>query len=216
MIYKFNFKRRIVMKNERKFIGLKDLILSVLLSLLVLVISTIVVIPLATLDILLSSILSVVIPATVCGIVYVLMTTKAPRIGTTFIFSLIFGIYFIISSSVTTAIIFFITGIIGELTMIGGWGKKWRAVVPYLIHWLTYTYAATIQFLLMPNRVLSTYMSMGMDEATARAAVDMYASVYTAPGNMLLCGVCTIAACLLGYFIGVKVLRKHFKAAGVA
>ena len=204
------------MQTERKFIGLKDLILCVLLSLLVLVISTAVVIPLETLDILLSSILSLVIPASVCGIVYVLMTTKAPRIGTYFIFSFIFGVYFIISSSVTTAIFFFVTGIIGELTMIGGWGKKWRAFVPYLIHWLTYTYAATIQFMLMPDRVLQTYMSMGMDEATARAALDMYGSIYTAPGNMLLCSVCAVAASLLGYFIGVKILHKHFKAAGVA
>lgn len=204
------------MKNERKFIGLKDLVLCILLSLLAVVISTMVVIPLATLDILLTSILSGVIPAVVCGIIYVLMTAKAPRIGTCFIFSAVFGIYFIISSSVTTAIILFIAGIIGELTMIGGWGKKWRALVPYLIHWLIYTYAATIQFILMPDRVLHTYMSMGMDEATAQAAVDMYGSIYTAPDNMLLCGICMIAAALLGYFIGVKVLRKHFAAAGVA
>ena len=204
------------MKKERKFIGLKGLILCILLSLLAVVISTAVVIPLATLDILLSSILSGVIPAVVCGIIYVLMTVKAPRIGTYFIFSAVYGIYFIISSSVTTAIILFIAGIIGELSMIGGWGKKWRALVPYLIHWLVYTYAATIQFLLMPDRVLHTYMSMGMDEATAQATVDMYGAIFTAPANMLLCGIFMIAASLLGYFIGVKALRKHFMAAGVA
>jgi|GEM_PF-557630 len=204
------------MKKERKFIGLKDLILCILLSLLAVVISTAVVIPLATLDILTASILSGVIPAVVCGIIYVLMTVKAPRIGTYFIFSAVFGMYFIISSSVTTAIILFAAGIIGELTMIGGWGKKWRALVPYLVHWLIYTYAATIQFILMPDRVLHTYMSMGMDEATAQAAVDMYSAIYAAPGNMLLCGVCMVAASVLGYFIGTKVLRKHFVAAGVA
>ena len=42
------------MKKERKFIGLKDLILCILLSLLAVVISTAVVIPLAILDILLT------------------------------------------------------------------------------------------------------------------------------------------------------------------
>ncbi len=204
------------MRNERKFMGLKDLILSVLLSLLMLVIAVAVVVPLAVLDILMASILSLMIPATVCGMIYVLMTTKAPRIGTYFTFSFVFGAFYVISGSVTTAILFCITGIIGELTMIGGRGKKWRAFVPYLLHWLTYTYAATIQFLFMRDAVVQTYISMGMDEATALSTVDMYGAIYTAPANMLLCGVCAVAASLLGYFIGVKLLRKHFAAAGVA
>jgi len=204
------------MKSERKFIGLKDLVLSILLSMLALVISVAVVVPLGTLSILLASVLSLIIPASVCGIVYVLMTTKAPRIGTYFIFSFIFGIYYIICGSVTTAVIFFITGIIGELTMIGGWGKKWRACVPYLLHWLTYTYAATFQFLFMRDAVLQTYISMGMDEATANATIEAYAAIYTAPLNMLLTGFCAVAASVLGYYIGVKVLRKHFAAAGLA
>lgn len=203
------------MKNERKFIGLKDLVLGVLLSLLVLVIATTVIIPLGALGSLASSIIGTIIPALIGGIVYVLMTAKSPRIGTSFLFSLIFGVFYIISGSVPTAVIFFITGLIGELTMLGGWGKKWRPLVPYLIHWLTYTYAATLQFIFMKDTILKTYMGMGMDEATARATVETYGAIYTAPQNMLLSGVCVAAAAVLGYWLGVKVLRKHFSAAGV-
>lgn len=115
-----------------------------------------------------------------------------------------------------TGILFIVAGIIGEVTMIGGWHKKWRPVVPYAIHWLMYTFASTIQMIFMRDTVLKTYMGMGMDEAAAKTAVDTYAAVYTAPQNMIFWGLAMTAAAFLGYFIGTKVLKKQFIAAGVA
>jgi len=68
----------------------------------------------------------------------------------------------------------------------------------------------------MRNAAVNAFISSGMDEAAATAAVDSFAAVYTAPQNILLFGACTVVAATLGYFIGTKVLRKHFAPAGVA
>lgn len=204
------------MKNqEKKFIGLKDLILIVLLTCLVLVIALISAPLFSPLNLLLSSILSLIVPAVLGGTIYVLITTKCPKIGTYFLFTAIFGLFFLISGSIFTAVFFWITGLIAELTMIGGRDKKWRPFVPFLIHWFSYSYALTLQLFLMRDTVIKTYIGMGMDEATAIATVKNVESIYTVPSNMLIVGICAITASFTGYFIGTKILGRHFKAAGV-
>ena len=204
------------MTKERKFIGLKDLTLTLLLSLLTMVIGYIVVPFVTPLGVVLSSIIGGIIPSLLGGFIYVLIQTKAPRIGTCFVYSLVFALFYIIIGVPVNAILFIAAGLIGELTMIHGYGKKWRPLAHYIIHWLTYTYAATFQYLFMRDAAVQAFVSSGMEEAAAIAAVDSYAAVYTAPQNILLFGACTIVAATLGYFIGTKVLRKHFAPAGVA
>ena len=204
-----------VMKKESKFITLKGLVLSVLLSLLMLVITLLVSAALMAVPAVVG-ILGSGLPAFLCGIPYVLMTAKNRGIGTYFIFSLVFGIYFLASGSFPTAIFFIIAGVIGELTMIGGWQKKWRPLVPYLVHWLMYTYASTLQFLFFKDMILQTYMGMGMDEAAALVAMDSHAAMLTDPFTMIVGTVCCVGLAVLGYFVGTRALRKYFKAAGVA
>lgn len=158
------------MKKASKYIQLKDLILVLLLTLVVLAIALLVVPITAPLGIMWGSLTAGIIPAFLGGSIYVLMQAKAPRVDTSVLFSVPFGIYFIISGSVPTGIIFFISGLIGEAAMIGGYSKKWRPLISYVIHWLTYFYAATIQFLFMHDTVVKTYM--GMDETSAIASVN--------------------------------------------
>lgn len=200
---------------ERRFITLKDLVLDVLLSCLVLAIAATVVPLFTPLGLFLSSILALITPAVLGGPIYVLMTSKSPRIGTYLIFSVIFGVFFLISGSLVTALFFVGAGLLAELSMLGNRKKKWRALAPYLIHWFFYTYAATAQMIFMQNVVVRTYMGMGMDEAAATAAMNSIAEVYTAPVNMLIVGVCALASGTLGYFLGTRVMKRHFEAAGV-
>ena len=200
---------------ERRLISLKDLVLDVLLSCLVLAIAAIVAPLFTPLGLFLSSVLALITPAVLGGPIYVLMTRKCPRIGTYFIFSVVFGVFFLISGSLVTALFFVGAGLLGEVSMLGNRKKRWRSLAPYLIHWLFYTYAATAQMIFMRNVVVRTYMGMGMDEVTATATVDSIAAVYAAPLNMLIVGVCAVASGTLGYLLGTKILKKHFEAAGV-
>lgn len=199
-----------------KLLGLKDLVLSVLLSCLALVVSVGIMLPFGMLDQRTAMLLGSMVPPLLCGIIYVLMITKSPRIGTYFVFSAVFGVFYLISGSLMTGLFFFGAGILGELSMIGGWGKKWRGVVPYLIHWLCYTYAATIQLLIMRDSMVATYIGMGMDAATAEATVTAYALIMTDPLMVVVSGTGAVLCSVLGYFVGTKVFGKRFKAAGIA
>lgn len=203
------------MNSEKKIINLKGLILSVLLSCLILVVALIAVIPLSA-SLLALYYVSAGIPAVITGIAYVLMTAKSPRIGTYCILPFVFAVYYAVSGTLTTALIFVIAGILSELSMIGGWGKKWRAIIPWLINWLTYTFGGTLVYVFMRDSLLKTYMGLGMDETTATATMDSIFSIYLAPGNAILAAVCCCVLAVLGYFIGVKVLDKYFKTAGIA
>lgn len=203
------------MKTEKKFINLKGLVLSVLLSGVILVITLITVLPMST-NLLLLYFLSAGVPALITGIAYVLMTEKSPRIGTYCILPFVMAVYYIVSGSLSTALCFIIAGVLCELVMIGGWGKKWRTLLPWLIHWLTYTFAGTLQYLFMRGTLLKTYMGMGMDEETANVTMDYIFASYVAPVNVIIAIVCCCVMAALGYFIGVKVLNKYFKTAGIA
>ncbi|MFT3982856.1 MAG: MptD family putative ECF transporter S component [Lachnospiraceae bacterium] len=203
------------MNTERKFIDLKELVLSVLLSCLILVITLITVVPIST-NLKALYFISAGIPAVITGIAYVLMTAKSPRIGTYCILPFVFTVYYIISGTLSTALFFFIAGILSELVMIGGRDKKWRPLVPWFLNWLTYTYGGTLVYLLMRDSLLKTYMGLGMDETTALATMDTIFSVYTAPVNVLIAAVCCLAMATVGYLIGIKVLKKYFKTAGIA
>ena len=204
-----------MMNGENKIINLKGLILSVLLSCLITVITIITVLPMST-NLLLMYFLSAGIPALITGIVYVLMITKSPRIGTYCILPFVMAVYYVICGSLSTALFFLIAGVLSELVMIGGRDKKWRPLVPWLIHWLTYTFAGVLQYLLMRGTLLKTYMGLGMDEATANTTMDYIFASYVNPRNVVIAIVCCVALAVLGYFIGVKVLHKYFKTAGIA
>ena len=203
------------MNSKTKFINLKGLILSVLLSCLILVVSLIAVIPLSA-NMLALYFVSAGIPALLTGIAYVLMTVKSPRIGTYCILPFVFAIYYAISGTLTTALLFVLTGILSELTMIGGWGVKWRPIIPWLLNWLTYTYGGTLVYIFMKDSLLKTYMGMGMDETTAVTTMDSIFSIYLAPGNALIAAICCCTMTVIGYFAGIKILNKYFKRAGIA
>lgn len=93
-------------------IGLKDLVLSVLLSCLALVVSVGVMIPLGMLDVTASMLLGGALPPLICGVIYVLMMAKSPRIGTCFVFSAVFAVFYVVSGSLTTALFFLVSGVL--------------------------------------------------------------------------------------------------------
>lgn len=198
------------------FIGLKDLVLSVLLSCLALLISVGVMIPLGMLDMAASMLLGGALPPLICGIIYVLMMAKSPRIGTCFVFSAVFGAFYVASGSLTTGVFFLVAGVLAELSMIGGRGTRWRPVVPYMIHWLCYAYAATLQFIFMRGVLIDTYVGMGMDVPTAEATVETLAGIMTDPTMMVVSGAIAVICSVVGYWIGTKVFGKRFKSAGIA
>ena len=75
---------------------------------------------------------------------------------------------------------------------------------------------STFNLFLFRQSYVQIYMDAGMDEAAAIAAVDQTAQFWCAPQNILISLVVTAVLCVGGYLLGVKMLGKHFKPAGVA
>lgn len=205
------------MNNKRKFIGVKDLILGVLLSCVVLVLFFVVSPILQPLGVHVSLVLTVVIPAIIGGSVFLLLINKSLRTGTFFVFCLPFALVFMITGTIATPIMYLLCGISGELIMLGrGWQAKWRGVIPYCLFWLVSSFGSLVSMLIMPESSVKAFMGMGMDQAAAQAMFDNSFATMSNPVFITVQAVSAVVAAILGYFIGTKILLKHFKGAGVA
>ena len=109
------------------------------------------------------------------------------------------------------------THIVNELIMLkGGYQSKVRPAVPHVLMWCMNAMGSTLNLFLFRASYVKIYMDLGMDEATATAAVNQTAEFWCAPQNILISLCVTAILCVGGYLLGVKMLGKHFKPAGVA
>lgn len=202
-------------KKERKFVGIKDVILGTMLSLVIIVIFFTITPLVQPLGMQGASVVATIIPAFIGGPIYVLLSSKSPRTGIHLAFVFPWAVTFIISGSVITALLYIASGVVGELVMLGGWGKKWRPLLPYCIHWTAGVFGSTVPMVFFPESFIQTFMGTGMDEATATAFLESIIVIYTNPVFVTLSFLAAMAACVLGYYAGIKLLKKHFKGAGV-
>ncbi len=203
--------------SERKVIGVKDIILGMLLSLVVLVVGMVVMPFIQPLGMQGSTIAAVIIPAIIGGTIYVLIINKSPRIGACFVFTVPFAVMFLITGTIAAPILFLLGGIVSELIMLGGgYSKKWRGAIAYSIFWLSYSFGSLSSMLFMPDSSIQMFIGMGMDEASAQAMLETTVAIYTEPVFVTMQIVGAIISSVVGYFIGVKLLHKRFKGAGVA
>ena len=145
-----------------------------------------------------------------------LLIKKCPKVGTQFMIPLVYGLYFLFSGSVYVFVFFAILAIVNELIMIGGYGKKIRQAVPHVLTWMLNSMGSTLTLLLFRDSMVQTYVNMGMDEASADAALASLEGFWMAPQNIAIALVAAAALSIAGYLLGVKMLGKHFKPAGVA
>ncbi|MBU9726593.1 MptD family putative ECF transporter S component [Diplocloster modestus] len=201
---------------KTKFLNLKEFVLTVVLSCLMIGIGYVIMLPFAA-NMQLLYFLEPGLIGLVNGIIYVLIIRKCAKIGTQFIIAALYGTYMLIMGSATAALYFYILAVINELIMLGsGYQSKIRPAVPHVLMWCLNAMGSTFNLFLFRQSYVQIYMDAGMDEAAARAAVDQTAQFWCAPQNILISLVVTAVLCVGGYLLGVKMLGKHFKPAGVA
>lgn len=201
---------------KSKFLNLKEFVLVIVLSCLMIGIGYLIMLPFAA-NMQLLYFLEPGLIGLVNGIVYVLMIRKCPKIGTQFIIAALYGTYMLIMGSAYAALYFYILAIVNELIMLkGGYQSKVRPAVPHVLMWCMKAMGSTLNLLLFRASYVKIYMDLGMDEATATAAVNQTAEFWCAPQNILISLCVTAILCVGGYLLGVKMLGKHFKPAGVA
>lgn len=199
------------MNQERKWIGLKDLILVTLLSALWIAVSAVVMLPFTT-NLTLAMTLGPALALIVSGTIYMLMCAKAPRHGTLLLFLVIEAIYnYITVGVILVAVLNVVTGIIMELIMLnGGYKNKIRLAVAYAVFGICWVMAPAISVLSTRAATEQALLAGGFDQAYIDSAFAMYSA-----GNLILDCVIVAAAAVVGSLIGYRLLKKHFMPAGV-
>lgn len=201
---------------KSKFLNLKEFVLAIVLSCLMIGIGYLIMLPFSA-NMQLLYFLEPGLVGLVNGIVYVLMIRKCPKIGTQFIIAALYGTYMLILGSAYAAMYFYILGVINELIMLGsGYQSKVRPAIPHVLVWCVNAMGSTLNLFLFRASYVKIYMDLGMDEATAAASVNQMAEFWCAPQNILISLGVTAILSIAGYFLGIRMLGKHFKPAGVA
>ena len=200
---------------KEKMLSLKEFVIVLLLACVETAIAIVVAMPFAA-NLQLVYFLVPGLAGLINGIIYVLLIKKCPKVGTQFMIPLVYGLYFLFSGSVYVFVFFAILAIVNELIMIGGYGKKIRQAVPHVLTWMLNSMGSTLTLLLFRDSMVQTYVNMGMDEASADAALVSLEGFWMAPQNIAIALVAAAALSIAGYLLGVKMLGKHFQPAGVA
>lgn len=200
---------------KEKMLSLKEFVIVLLLACVETAIAIVIAMPFAA-NLQLVYFLVPGLAGLINGIIYVLLIKKCPKVGTQFMIPLVYGLYFLFSGSVYVFVFLAILAIVNELIMIGGYGKKIRQAVPHVLTWMLNSMGSTLTLLLFRDSMVQTYVNMGMDEASADAALASLEGFWMAPQNIAIALVAAAALSIAGYLLGVKMLGKHFKPAGVA
>lgn len=199
----------------RGFIGLKDLVFCVLMGVLMLVASLAVAFPFAA-SLPMMYFLVPALAALVWGILLVVVMAKCPRTGAVFVPFIVYAAYFLASGSVYVAAMIVVAGLLGECVLLkGGYASTVRGFVPVLLLGWINAMGSTLTMLLFRGSMVQTYVNMGMDAATAEAAIAALEVFWLAPENVLLALVTSAVGAVVGYAVGAKFLRRHFRPAGV-
>ena len=176
---------------QSKFLSLKEFVIVLLLACVETVIGLVVTMPFAA-NLQLVYFLAPGLAGLINGIIYVLIIKKCPKIGTQFIIPAIYGLYFLFTGSVYVFIFFMILAVVNELIMLGGgYRSKIRSAVPHTLTWMLNAMGSTLTMLLFRDSLVE-------------------------PQNIAIALVAAAALSIAGYALGMKMLGKHFKPAGIA
>ena len=200
---------------KEKVLGLKEFVMVLLLSCVETVIALVTTMPFAA-NLQLVYFLAPGLAGLINGIIYVLLVKKCPKIGTQFIIPMIYGLYFLFTGSVYVFTFFVVLAVVNELIMLGGgYRSKIRPAIPHVLTWMLNAMGSTLTLLLFRDSMVQTYVNMGMDAATADAALASIEGFWLAPQNIAIALAAAAALSIAGYALGMKMLGKHFKPAGV-
>ncbi len=196
---------------NKKFIGFKDIVIVTLLSTLTIVLSLALSMPFAASQHLVLFAANGLIML-VGGPIFILAMSKAPRTGAMFLYMFILAIYITIIGQLMIGVIFTIGAIICELSLIKGYHKPKRIIIAYMLYAALYTMGSYLPYILMTEQFTANMLAQGFPAETVEAMMSIYASP-------LLIGLASLNSAVwagVGGFVGYKLLKKHFKPAGVA
>ena len=199
-------------KSDSKFIGIREIVVVTLFSVLTFVVSMLTAMPFAA-SVHLQLYVGYALMAIISGPVYVLMISKAPKIGTQVLFFGIKGSYMLLMGQVVTGIIFIIGGVLCELIVMGnGYRNAVKSAAAYALHTTLYGLGSFFPVIFFADN----YAKQLIDKGYKQELVDTMLSLYRSPLIVATVALVLIVSSVIGMFIGSRMMKKHFRPAGVA
>jgi energy-coupling factor transport system substrate-specific component len=149
--------------------------------------------------------------ALISGTVYMLMVAKVPKFGGITIMGVVMGVFFFASGHFVLSFgANIVCGVLADLiAKIGGYRNKSSIFISYIV----FSYGLTgpvLPMWFMKDAYVANLQDRGKDAATIDA---MFSSINI--GTFWICLASILVLAVLGGLFGMKMLRKHFKKAGV-
>ncbi len=147
------------------------------------------------------------------AIFYLVAANRINKKGLLFIWALMYGL-------LTAAVGYFFmlpyfigVGIVCELTMLGK--NAYRTPIRNMIGWSLYGVGMFFGIAIPCWVAWESFQKQALEGGFAASTLDMQYKVVTTPSLMLLGIVITVVLAALGVLFAQKILRKHFKKAGI-
>lgn len=190
----------------------KDVITTVLLSVLMVVIQLIIN-ALMMFNNFVSMVFGSAVSGLICGIVYVLLVTRVKKHFPTLVYNLILAVVYFIMAYWFVAVFLLFVGILSEVIMWKYPAKPGpaRPILSWAVQCLLSMGIAMLPIWF----VWADYVEASVAGGMSMDYINAYQMYYTQTGWVLLIAVINIVLGFLGAFLGTKMLGKHFKKAGL-
>lgn len=198
-------------KKNKKGLGLKEVIIVTLFSVLTFVVSMITAIPFAG-SVMLQLYAGYALMAIISGPIYVLMISKSSKIGTQILFLGIKALYFLLMGQVLTGVIFLVASCICEAICLNdGYHNPIKAGTAYALHTTVYGLGSFFPVIILGD----TYAQGLIEKGYAVETVNTMVNTYKNPVIVITVILMLIVTSAIGMFVGYKLMKKHFAPAGI-
>ncbi|MCR5215269.1 MAG: MptD family putative ECF transporter S component [Eubacterium sp.] len=198
-------------RRNKKGLGLKEVIIVTLFSVLTFFVSMVTAIPFAG-SVKLMLYAGYALMAIISGPIYVLMISKSSKVGTQILFFGIKALYYLLIGQVLTGIIFFVTGFICEAICMGdGYHNPIKAGAAYTLHTVVYGLGSFFPVIFLGEKYTQGLIDKGYDVETVNTMV----STYKNPVIVITVILTLVVTCIIGMLIGYALMKKQFQPAGV-
>ncbi|MGG7163379.1 MptD family putative ECF transporter S component [Clostridium ihumii] len=200
------------MKNNTTNFGIKDVVTVAVMMVLFFIVATIV--GMATVT---SPILYLYgtagIEMFIGAIFYLVCANRINKHGLIFIWSVVYGLINAAMGYTFMLPYFIVVGLIAELSMVGK--DTYRNPNRNMIGWSIYGIGMVVGIALPIYVSWENYKKMALEGGFAEATLTMQYEMVTNPALMGIAIIITIVLSVLGVLFAQKLLKKHFKKAGI-
>ncbi|GMA08774.1 hypothetical protein GCM10025886_19250 [Tetragenococcus halophilus subsp. flandriensis] len=154
---------------------------------------------------------SPVMAALLAGTIFMLMVAKVPKFGAITIMGSVLGIFFFLSGLFPFALIpSVISALLADII---AYAFKYKSKIGLLISYIVFSFNTTgpvVQLLFSPDSYAANLRERGKDAAYIE---DVFASIANYTGITVF--ILLIDAAIVGGLFGQRMMRKHFKKAGI-